>query len=73
MGRGKQKEWARRDKKSDPFARQKNSTTNEYRQFPRLKWVVHLVHEAEQTRAAPDGTEDDLVWEEEEDSSQVEA
>ena len=72
MGRGKQKEWARRDKKSDPFARQKNRTTNEYRQFPRLKWVVHSVHEAEQTRAAPDGTEDDLVWEEEEDSSQVE-
>ena len=51
MGRGKQKEWARRDKKSDPFARQKNRTTNEYRQFPRLKWVVHSVHEAEQTRA----------------------
>ena len=48
MGRGKQKEWARRDKKSDPFARQKNRTTNEYRQFPRLKWVVHWVHEAEQ-------------------------
>ena len=43
MGRGKQKEWARRDKKSDPFARQKNRTTNEYRQFPRLKWVVHSV------------------------------
>ena len=104
MGRGKQKEWARRDKKSDSFARQKNRTTNEYRQFPRLKWVVHSVHEAEQTRAALvtvcqwvkeswqelskemversfkkcgisnalDGTEDDLVWEEEEDSSQVE-
>ena len=54
MGRGKQKEWARRDKKSDPFARQKNRTTNEYRQFPRLKWVVHSVHEAEQTRAAPE-------------------
>ena len=104
MGRGKQKEWARRDKKSDPFARQKNRTTNEYRQFPRLKWVVHSVHEAEQTRAALvtvcqwvkeswqelskemversfkkcgisnalDRTEDDLVWEEEEDSSQVE-
>ena len=35
-GRGKQKEWARRDKKSDPFARQKNRTTNEYRQFPRI-------------------------------------
>ena len=33
MGRGKQKEWARRDKKSDPFARRKNRTTNEYRQF----------------------------------------
>ena len=29
----------------------KNHTTNEYRQFPRLKWVVHSVHEAEQTRA----------------------
>ena len=104
MGRGKQKERAHRDKKSDPFARQKNRTTNEYRQFPRLKWVVHSVHEAEQTRAvlvtvcqwvkeswqelskemversfkkcgisnALDGTEDDLVWEEEEDSSQVE-
>ena len=41
-------------KKSDPFARQKNRTTNEYRQFPRLKWVVHSVHEAEQTRAAPE-------------------
>ena len=54
MGRGKQKEWARRDKKSDPFARQKNRTTNEYRQFPRLKWVVHSVHEAEQSRAAPE-------------------
>ena len=54
MGRGKQKEWARRDKKSDPFACQKNHTTNEYRQFPRLKWVVHSVHEAEQTRAAPE-------------------
>ena len=54
MGRGKQKEWARRDKKSDLFARQKNRTTNEYRQFPRLKWVVHSVHEAEQTRAAPE-------------------
>ena len=54
MGRGKQKEWARRDKKSDPFARQKNRTTNEYRQFPHLKWVVHSVHEAEQTRAAPE-------------------
>ena len=53
MGRGKQKEWARRDKKSDPFARQKNRTTNEYRKYL-------------------DGTEDDLVWEEEEDSSQVE-
>ena len=24
------------------------------RQFPRLKWVVHSVHEAEQTRAAPE-------------------
>ena len=71
MGRGKQKEWARRDKKSDPFAHQKNRTTNEYRQFPRLKWVVHSVHEAEQTRAAPEN-EDDLVWEEGEDSSQVE-
>ena len=47
-------EWARCDKKSDPFARQKNRTTNEYRQFPRLKWVVHSVHEAEQTRAAPE-------------------
>ena len=55
MGRGKQEEWARRDKKSDPFARQKNRTTNEYRQFPRLKWVVHSVHEAEQTRAVPYG------------------
>ena len=54
MGRGKQKEWARRDKKSDPFAGQKNRTTNEYRQFPRLKWVVHSVHEAEQTRAVPE-------------------
>ena len=32
----------------------KNRTTNEYRQFPRLKWVVHSVHEAEQTRAAPE-------------------
>ena len=80
MGRGKQKEWARRDKKSDPFARQKNRTTNEYRQFPRLKWVVHSVHEAEQKTKisqcgisnALDGTKDDLVWEEEEDSSQVE-
>ena len=70
MGRGKQKEWARRDKKSDPFACQKNRTTNEYRQFPHLKWLVHSVHEAEQTRAAPEN-EDDLVWEEEEDSSQV--
>ena len=48
------REWARRDKKSDPFARQKNRTTNEYQQFPRLKWVVHSVHEAEQTRAAHD-------------------
>ena len=37
-----------RDKKSDPFAHQKNRTTNEYRQFPRLKWAVHSVHEAEQ-------------------------
>ena len=54
MGRGKEKEWARRDKKSDPFAHQKNRTTNEYRQFPRLKRVVHSVHEAEQTRAAPE-------------------
>ena len=53
MGRGKQKEWARRDKKSDLFARQKNRTTNEYRQFPRLKWVVG--GEAEQTHAAPYG------------------
>ena len=25
MGRGKQTEWARRDKKSDPFARQKTA------------------------------------------------
>ena len=110
------KEWARHDKKSDLFARQKNHTTNEYRQFPRLKWVLHSVHEAEQTRKktitlggqlraaslltvcqwvkeswqelskemvecsfkkfgisnALDRTEDDLVWEEEEDSSQVE-
>ena len=32
----------------------KNRTTNEYRQFPRLKWVVHSVHEAEQTRAVPE-------------------
>ena len=32
----------------------KKRTTNEYRQFPRLKWVVHSVHEAEQTRAAPE-------------------
>ena len=32
----------------------KNGTTNEYRQFPRLKWVVHSVHEVEQTRAAPE-------------------
>ena len=31
------REWARRDKKSNPFAHQKNRTTNEYRQFPRLK------------------------------------
>ena len=54
MGLGKQKEWACRDKKSDPFASQKNCTTNEYRQFPRLKWVVHSVHEAKQTRAAPE-------------------
>ena len=54
MGRGKQKEWARRDKKSDPFARQKNRTTNEYQQFPCLKWVMHSVHEVEQTRAAPE-------------------
>ena len=30
MGRGKQKEWARRDKKSDPFARQKK---------PHNKWI----------------------------------
>ena len=61
MGRGKQKEWARHDKKSDPFARQKNRTTNEYRQFPRLKWVVHSVHEAEQTRAAPEN-ENITMW-----------
>ena len=31
----------RRDKKSDPFARQKNCTTNEYRQFPRLDCDVY--------------------------------
>ena len=63
MGRGKQKEWARRDKKSDSFARQKNRTTNEYRQFPRLKWVVHSVHEAEQTRAAPENEWQELFSE----------
>ena len=34
-------------------------------------WCTPLLHEAEQTRAAPEN-EDDLVWEEEEDSSQEE-
>ena len=61
MGRGKQKEWARRDKKSDPFVRQKNRTTNEYRQFPRLKWVVHSVHEVKISQRLPDDLEEKIT------------
>ena len=55
------KSGARRDKNCQKFARQKNHTTNEYRQFPRLKWVVHSVHEAEQTRAVPEN-ENITMW-----------